>query len=90
MYLHKSHRMVIHLQCAYQPKAIQVPISDTQIKSIQKAWIIGVEGAKGKQVFGRNSSTAIAAFGRTATHVFRMVMLEACGVDPENWPSGGE
>lgn len=49
-----------------------------------------MEGAKGKQEFGRTASSAIQAFGRTATHVFRMVMLEACGVDPQNWPSGGK
>lgn len=62
----------------------------SQIKSIQKARIMGVEGNKGGQSFGRGSTTAIAAFARTATHVFRMVMLEACGVNPENWPTGGE
>ena len=44
-----------------------------------------MEGAKGKQEFGRTASSAIQA-----THVFRMVMLEACGVDPQNWPSGGK
>ena len=48
-----------------------------------------MEGTKGKQSFGRSANTAAAAFSRTATHVFRMVMLEACGVNPEHWPSGG-
>ena len=49
-----------------------------------------MEGTKGKQAFGRSANTAFPAFARTATHVFRMVMLEACGVDPRNWPTGGE
>lgn len=61
-----------------------------QLNAIQKAFIVGVEGTKGKQLFGRSANTAAAAFSRTATHVFRMVMLEACGVNPENWPTGGE
>lgn len=60
-----------------------------QIRSIQKAWLVGIEGSKGGQTFGRSANTAIQAYSRTATHVFRMVMLEACGVDPENWPTGG-
>lgn len=61
-----------------------------QRTSIQKSWILGIEGSsKGKQTFGRNADTAFPAFARTAGHVFRMVMLEACGVEPEHWPTGG-
>lgn len=61
-----------------------------QLQTVQKASLLGMEGSRGKQSFGRDSHTAIPAFARTASHVLRMVMLEACGVEPQYWPSGGD
>lgn len=48
-----------------------------------------MEGTSGKQSFGSSESNAKTAYARTATHIYRMVFLEACGVDPEHWPGGG-